>query len=398
MSLGYKLPSGRSWTEELPPGGMSRSTMAFAADSGVRVLNIKINWLALAEAIKYIVGYSVTTPVFNPASPSAQGPYTLSRFPPARHPAWPNLRATRILSVTGHTPSRATGGGANAGAVYSGITDGTYGNWQYAYLSIQFEVPKYPIMSDVELQSAGIGVGTRPEYLRNHLWEFDCDTENLARRGETWAYCLGANITGVKTVPGDRLLRQPKGIIRITGYDIHEDYVKLGRMIPVNYFNRLGTVNSLAFPQHAYRDQNQAGDVPVQLRPGTCLLLKPRITSHTQMHPAVLAGQIDANYFPRTVDVETNILYFNPPTTETSTIDLSAATYGPGSATQVIYGHNLTGVPIPSNTAPHVGTQWFAARRFSGPLPDVPGNPTSDTQLLHRYSNFEKLWGSVESL
>lgn len=304
-----------------------------------------------------------------------------------------------------------------------GVQVGTYGDFEFAFLTLQFEVPKYPILEDedmvncataratissggtvaatvitnggsgyavapqvvfspppsgghrilatgtaiiaggavtgISLTNAGNGYlepptitispSPSPEYLRNHFWTPEVNLETQARKGETWYFCQ-PNI-GQTTFPGDRLLRQPKGVIKITGYQIHEDYVLLGKLVPSNYEHRIGTVNSRPFPFVAYPDQNKATGTLVQRVPGTCLLMAPKITPSAMVHPAVLAGEISPNLFPRNVDVETTILVFDPPSIDTTTIDLSGTDrYGfpyNGSSTTLVRGHNLQPLVIP---------------------------------------------------
>lgn len=409
MVLPHTLPSGKYWTEELPPGGIQQSTMSFEPSSGIRILNIKIPWLSLGAAISHILSYSTVDPVFDPNNSQSQGPYRLKRHLPAKHPQWPNMRATKILSIQGRGPSKDVGGGFLSGAVRSG--DGTYGNWQFAYLSIQFEVPLYPILSDDEIQSEmnlatdlNIPTTSYSEYRRFHLWEFEPNIETLARKGEYWAFCRGSAITGQTNFGGDRHLRQAKGTLKITGHQIHEDYLKLGRVIPVNYFKCMGMVNSRPFPVVAQRDQNLSIGNFVRFKPGTCLLLAPKIEQSPMFHPNVVdlftshPQAVLPSYFAHQLDVTTTMIVFDPPTTDTSKIDLSAAIYGPGDANTLIRGHQL--VPALRTTGGITTFDWWAVKRVaSTPAIDaVPGNPNSDKELLYQYADFERLWSPVESL
>lgn len=414
MILPYTLPNTDNfWTEECPPGGMSQSSMSFEPDSSVRILNIKIPWLALGAAISHILSYSTVDPVFDPNNTAQQGPYRLKRHLPAKHPQWPNMRATKILSVQGRGPSRTTGGGILSGAVNTAA--GVYGNWQYAYLSIQFEVPKYPMLTDNEIrteasQIADYSIPTTyyPEYRRFHLWEFEPNVETLARKGEQWAFCKGSNVTGQAMSTGDKYLRQAKGTLKITGHQIHEDYIKLGRIIPVNYFKRMGTVNSRPFPLLAQRNQNVAftGNEYVRFKPGTCLLLAPKIEQSPLFHPDVVNLFSSQNeialpsYFPHQVDVTTTMIVFDPKPGfgENTKIDLSwDDKYGPGDSNTEVRGHQL--VPaLRTNVAAGTTTiGWYAIKRVAAQVGnDIPGDPFVDTELLHEYSDFEKLWAPVE--
>lgn len=372
------------WTEEIPTGSVQQSASSYGWNSGSRVLNIKISGRDMssslaAKTIAHIVGYSETLAQstgrpFDPSSATVQGPYRLSRKLPAKHPAMPMLRATKILSVQGRGLSK-TVGGESGGKVASGAS-GYYGNYEWVYISILFEIPRYPLLPDFYLLRGSLQL--IEEYLRYTEWTFDPSLETLARKGETWTYCMSTVFAQQNGFVGDRLLRQPKGVLKILWHDVHQDYVNIGRLIPSNFLKRLSTVNAKAFPQKGYRDQNIASGV-VQFRPGTALLLPPKITPHAQCHPAVLYGQISPDYFPRTLDLEIPMLYFDPPTGETTQVDLSA--YG-GSATQVIYGHNLTPLERPLN-----GFMFYAAQRggsgtISGATNATPIVITSVNHLL----------------
>jgi hypothetical protein len=192
MNLTNKLPNGLSWYEELPNGAVAQnSTQQYSANSGVRVLNIYIKWEDLAEAIAYICGYSqclseVTDQPFSEGLFQSQGPYYLSRKNPARHPQMPQFRATRILSVQGAFLDNA---GRFTGVRLTddnGVHTGTAGNWVYAKLSIQFEIPKYPILEDDEIDD-GLG-NFFPEYSRNCSFSFDVALETIARKGQTGTF------------------------------------------------------------------------------------------------------------------------------------------------------------------------------------------------------------------
>lgn len=353
MTLPDQLPSGIFWSEEIPQGSVQSSSMNFASDSGKVVLNIRIAGGVdnLRQAIAYILGYSEVQ------GDTDHGPYVLFRKTPARHPAFPALRATQILSAQGR-------GLKDYGGV--DVLSGVYGEWALTYLSIMFEIPRYPILEDSENTIAGV---RQPEYRRYCEWDFDINLETLARKGITW-YFLDSNAKAVtRTFPGDRMLRQPKGVLKITWYDVHWDWVYLGRIIPSNYFKRVGTVNALAFPQFPYRDQNVAGFFGVQFQPGTCLLMPPKIKSRTQNHPAVMKDEINPDYFPRTVDVETSMLIFDPDTDDRGTVDLSAI-LGGNRATP-IRGHNLCPLPRPSAT----GYSWYAS--YGDLTPPLTGGPPS---------------------
>lgn len=415
FTLPHKLESGRSWTEELPPGSHQRATGSFGYDNGSAVLNIKINghWENLTTfgdinnngnggAIAQIVGFSTCVAangtVFNPNDLSAQGPYKLRRRLPARHPRYKSMFATKILSVQGVKPysTHKDGGGGNVG-------EGHIGAWQYVYISILFELPRYSMLDDAGLEEQafrlGAPAGSRPEYLRYTEWKVDENVETLARKGET--YFLNPALAGIQSpgqstpqFVGDMMRRQAKTTFRIITYDVHQDFVMLGRIAPVNSIKRNATLNARPFPNVSYRDQNQAGNASVYFEPGTLLLMPSKFTSHAQCHPAVLAGEIGESFFPRTVDCERTMIYFAPSTNDTTHVNLSDPKYGYAGglgAAIPVRGHNLVPVAKPTN-----GNLWLAAVR------GIPGSnyegTVTDDRLLYQYSDFEKLWAPVDSL
>ncbi len=399
MILTYKLTSGRSWTEESPKFDQ-RSTETWGADFGSKVLNIYINGLAanVRAAIAYIVGYSECVSVatgqrYDPANPAIQAPFKLKHYAPARHPINSGLRATKILSVTGTGKRNLT----NDGAAASRPVDGTTGQYFEALVSILFEIPKYPIMSDDENSLAGT---PRPEYRRYTLWEPTEAMETIARKGQTWTFMhpaaravqvnVGSNVGG--TVGADRLLRQAKGGLKVTTFDVAMPFVFLGRMIPSNGLNRLSTLNAAAFPYDADLDQNTG--LKAQFRPGVLLMLPSKYTQHAQCHPALLNGQVSADFFPQTLDVERNFLFFDPPSTDTTTIDLNA--YATGNAGTLVRGHNLAPLNSPITApGPQRGSIWFTAKS----TPFVTGQiSVTASELLYPYSDFEKLWQAPESM
>ncbi len=388
LNLPFKLRNGKSWSEE-KPDFFGKATQTWGADFGSVTLNVRINGKIdnVREAIKSIVGYSTVWPIFDPFNPVQQGPYRLSRITPARHPGFPNLRATKILSIVGEGNRNTPG----EGKIKSG--DGSYGEWYEVVMAILFEIPKYAILSDNENSLGGDGVVRRPEYRRYTEWFPEEALETIARKGATWSYVdLNAHNT-TPTFAGDRLLRQPKASLRIVTYDVHIDYIMLGKIIPSNAQKRLSTLNARPFPIDAYPDQNNP--VPgklAQYEAGTLLLTPSKYPSHAQAHPAVMQGQISPDLFPRTVDIERNMLIFNPPSNDETTVDLSA--YGGAQLTRV-RGHNLTPLPRPCNVFPQIGQIWFTATN----TPYVAGRTAVlETELLYQYSDFEKLWTAPESM
>lgn len=376
------------WTEIIPPGSVQSSTQSYGADFGSRVMTIKIAWHLLFNAIHHIVGWSATVQpgttlaraaagiqgngYFDTNNPAAQGPYILLRKNPARHPAMPNLRATKIVSVQGKG-LRNDVGGPRGGKVACG--QGFYGNWENAEVSILFEIPKYPIVDEEEMpvKAGSVVIGRQPEYIRNVEWSFDTNVETLARDGVTWTYALPAAYAQQQSFNGKALLRQAKGVLKAKWYDVHQDFTVLGRLIPVNFFKRNSTVNARAFPQAAYRDQNVAlaAAAPfVRFKPGALLLMPMKSQPHAQCHPAVLQGQINPWYFPRTLDMEISWIVFDPDTNDTTVVDLSAASYGANPpaeggqfttggtvATTLVRGHNLAPLVKPLS-----GFRFFAVR------------------------------------
>lgn len=445
MNLPEPLSSGKSYTEEVPEGTIEQQAASFGADFGSKVLNIKIkgSWDNLREAIKYIVGYSETVSSvggqpFNPYNAAVQGPYYLRRIDPARHPHFKGMRATKILGVTGK--------GISKDHPVTRHAAGTTGTYEFIYISILFEIPKFPYFSDREIlddiSSRGYGaVGLPiPEYLRYSLYEFEPNVETLARKGVTW-YLPNSSANSVsRFFTGDRFARTAKGVLKITTYDVHEDYVKLGRLYPKNHFNRTSKLNSRPFPRYGFRDQNTGTllDNIVRFDTGTLLLLPTKVTPHAQCHPAVMTGAVHLSYFPRTVDVETNMVYFDPETDDETFIDLSdVSKYGEdwtltASATKV-RGHNLVPLPKPINSGP-TGYLWYTAvnnavnwsasqiyattgpntaavyngryYRYINVAPSAGNLPTdpvywtegiaNDKSLLYEYADFEKLWAPVE--
>lgn len=418
-----QLPSGAWWSEE-KPAFTQQSTQSYGSDFGSAVLNIKIDGsvLNLKNAIAYIVGYSqcissTTGQPFDPNLADNQSPFYLSRKIPAIHPIYSGLYATKILSITG----MGNWDIPNRGALIKG--SGVAGEWRYAIISILFEIPKYPIMTDQQnaiLDSSGNIVIRLPEYLRYTEFLPEENYETLARKGQKWSFLSpetrqGGNI--VKTYNGDRLLRQPKGALKIITYDVHQDYVMLGRLVPTNGLKRLSTLNALPFPLVAYRNQNEAADAALgsgpeyaQYQPGTLLLMPSKYPPHAQCHPAVLdaGGQpLMLSYFPRTVDVERNFLFFDPPSRDTVTVNLAnipGVANGPyvlQAAATLVRGHNLAPLVEPLKVGPLAGQTWFTAVNIQPPQSVLNINPTvplpSDQVLTYPYSNFEGLWQPAES-
>lgn len=393
LNLTDKLPSGRSYTEEQPPGTHQRSSGSAGYDTGRITLNIKImgSWRNVRGLIKQTVGYSQVWPIFDPNNPAQQGPYRLSRIVPARHPRLRGLRCTQIVSWQGVGASKLAANITEKGDV----GEGHIGCPEYIYATLLFEVPRYPMLTDEEMSYTLHGVEQRkPEYVRFLEWDYDTSVETLARKAQIWKYCFpAANAAQPAGFAGDRLLRQAKGVLKWKWHNVAEDFVRLGKIVPTNYANRNSSVNASAFPAYAYRDQNKAlasANPYAQFGPGTLLLIPPKITPRPMCHPSVLSGVEVGDLVKRGVDVEGSALHFNPPTDDTTEIDLSAVG---GSANTKIRGHNLV-----SLTQRRAGTVapfglWYAAHTGEGGFP-----PANDVDLLHQYSNWEQLFAAVESM
>lgn len=392
--LPTSLNSGRSWTQTLPPGSRSSDTGAFGYDSGQQTMTVMFRgtWENLRAFVKQVIGYSQVIPTFDPSNTGNQRPtdgYILRRVTPARHPRLRGMRATKIMNWYGLTINKtgsAAAGGGSAG-------EGHVGGWEYIIATVAFEMPRYPILNDEELTVGGVRQSECRRYLE---WSFDSNLETLARPGEVWNFCasgLLANFTQ-RTFPGERALRIPKGVLKWTWYNIAEDFVVLGKLCPASYMNRLGTLNASPFPPDPYRDQNKAlGDtLPYAEFPaGTLLLLPPKVTHSPQCHPTFLSGIFVGNMVPRMVNVEGSAAYFNPPSDDTTTIDLSAANYGGDAMTQ-IKGWNL--VPLLN---PRVGAVTPAGLFYACHRGAAGAAPASDAELLYQYSDWSALFKGTES-
>jgi hypothetical protein len=383
------LPSGNAWTEEKPPFAQ-QSTASWGTDFGSVVLNIKVDGSLdnLRYIISYIVGYSEV--VFVAAGGVG---FTLSRHTPAIHPAYTGLFATKILSVTGKG-NRDTPG---EGAIIAG--QGVMGEYQYAYISILFEIPKYDILTDA--QNSG-----QPEYKRYTTWEAEEMCEVIARKGVTWTFPNpfanavqpAQNGVGKGTYNGDRLVRQAKSGLKVTTYDVARDFVFAGRIVPSNGLLSLSTVNSQPFPKVPYAINGLIG----QYRPGTCLCMPSKYNLRAQANPAVMTGQVSAQLFPQTVDVERHFIIFDPGTDETMTTDLKTTNdlFGNplnGQQWTPIRGHNLAPLVRASST----GYGWYAPCNLpmtlspaaeSGKAGYYYSKGVPQTSLTYQYNDHEKLW------
>lgn len=371
--------AGFQWNEEIPSGGISTNSYMIAMDSAAVTLTIKVLWSDLYAAIKHIIGYSQVWPTFDPnAFAGAQLPTHLERKIPARHPRWPTLIATRIVNIQGKALLRDV---ANQTVT---VGPGTYGNYHWAYITIQFENPTFETLSDSQMTNAD---GTRkPEYCRFVTKTYEQNIETLARRGTDWYFVSPSVNTVTPTYPGDRLLRVAKGVVKWTWHDVAEDWLMSGKLFPANFKRCVGTVNSLAFPQTAERDRTQAGEVYARFRAGTLLLLPPKITPRTQMHPLVLANRIPASFFQRTFDVEISWVHFDPYSEDGTTIDLRDVG---GIEREFVRGHNLAPLPNPVLIAGRsIGEWWTATNTDIGAVMHIQNMD----QLLYQYTDHEQLF------
>lgn len=358
------------WSSVVDPGSVeTSSTTNVSTSSMAATLCVDIAWDDLPTAIPYIVGYGTVT-----------GPtgsiFTLSRNIPARHPIYPWLRATRMVSIQGRQPNGNTAAGEH----------GTAPAWKTARLTILFEAPKYPILTDDQISA---------EYQRYTEWSYEPSVETLARRGQNWYFTNGDAQDVTLSYAGDIYLRQPKGYLKATWYDVPDTWLYLGRLLPTNVIQCQGTVNLFAFPKIAVADQTY---IPppgqeqkyVQARPGTLLMLQPKIRSRAQFVPQQLDPLVDLAWFPRSHDVEFMWLHFDPVTDEATGVNV------PGNEANNpvrIRGHNLVPLPRPSVT----GYTWYAPCK--GPATGfTPVDPIeTDQSLQYQYTDHELIFSWARS-
>lgn len=371
------------WTEVA--ASTSASSQSWAIDTAASMLTIKIKWSDVRACIKHVLGYGNVS--FNSDAPGDSLQRRLSRITPAKHPMWPWLRATKILSIQGRKP---------VSSIRIGAQNNTYGNWLFAYVSIQFETPRYPILDDNQLGAGG------KEYDRYTLKEWESAVENLSRRGESWQF-INTNASAVTAqFNGDLLLRTPKAVWKWTWYNVPEDWIMLGKSVPTNFLLATGKVNLNKFPASGIPDQNDLlnGKTPTlkYMPPGTLLLLPSKPDPYTQIHPNILtSANIDPSSFPRTYNVPIHMVYFNPPTDDNTKVQLAGGTFITTGGGLLIRGHNLVPLPQPSST----GFRFYAAMRRSPPPPPLPAPESpvqTDESLLYQYYDFERLFQAPRSL
>ena len=351
-----------SWAEE--GGSTQKAAMSFANDGAAAPLTFRLAWSLLKEFIPYILGYAELTGTYSD--------WQLHRKTPARHPRFPGLRATKILSIQGEGP-------AGTDTAQSGY----YSKWEKALVTVLFEALPYRVMEDSELPSP------TAEYLRYATWSYEPNIETLARRGQSWWYVGDeAQAAGGQTYPGDLLLKQPKGHLQIVWYNVPEPWIYLGKLMPTNFVTSVGTVNSDWFPEYGYKDQNvnplAEPQVQVKFAPGTLLMLPPKIEPVLQTHHyRVFAGVTESVpptndlFLGRSYNVTCRWQHFDPPFTPGGKRFVTLST----GKTVVIRGHNLVPVPRPHATT---GGVWYAAssRESDKNLIFLP----DDKGLLYQYT------------
>lgn len=383
------------WDEAVASGSISQDMLSFDTGSAQCTLTIRVqqyNSRMLRQMISHILGTAKIEPGFNNANPSAQGPYRLSRLPPARHPRYRGLFANKILSITGKGLEKINPRGE---AEKERVGNGYIGCHGVTEFKIQFGLPLHRILQDHEMMSTPYDVtDPRPEYHRFVEWSYETNYEAIARKGAVWYF------HGVKEIfAGDRHLRIPKGKLSLKWLDVPEAFIMNGGLIPRNILKCVGKLNAKAFPayknadtQSQFRDQNDAAGVFVNFPPGTLLMMPPKIMPKTQVNPSILgAGTIDRlalHYAQRTVDVEFSLLHFDPITYDNVKVDLSHVN---GDAQTVIRGHQL--MAKPSTNKWHVGT---LKTEVSGGV-IIGATPDTDDQLLYQYADFEAAFSAVTS-
>ena len=364
-----------TWNEAVPPGSRQTGSQTYALTSGSQSMDFYIDWEDLDAAIPLIMGYAQVNG--GPGGHSAPT-WTLSRTPPASHPFYPTLKATKILNIVSKGPR-------NGDVV---APDSHVGNWKKACVTIMFELPTFPIMGDNDLNG-------QPEYRRYVTTNYRTNVEQLARKGVQWSFAqLPFGATVPTRFPGDTYLRVPKGILELTWHGVPEAWLFLGKLIPTNLIACVGSVNVQPFPQVAFDDQNKPG-TPVQFPAGTLLMLPAEVEPTVQLHPSVFLFVDQARInLPRTYTVRMKFVHFDPTpdpanTNPNSPRRIFILTPGYNGGQVAIRGHNLlpTALPQLSNGQYY---SWYPA--VKGSLPLVANVVPSDQFLLYPLRDFETLF------
>jgi hypothetical protein len=360
-----------AWTEDIAHPGVQVSSLTASSSAMSAVLAIRIAWNDYTRALPYILG--TATVVQDPLT----GGFLLSRQLPAKHPRFNWLRATRILNMQGRLGGsaglRSVPRLTNSGGL--GIT----GEWADAVLTIMFEAPPYQMLEDID---------TDIEYQRWTTHNFSPNLETLARKGEEWRFPNAVAQARATSFAGDLLEKVPKGVLTWNWYDVPEDWIMSSRIFPTNLAGLVGKVNSTAWPSSLLLPPNIFTGRVTNFPAGTLLFMPPRLTPKTQMRLERLLNKQQGNPldFPRTFDVELQMVYFDPPTDDTTRVTNAG---GIPAANILIRGHNLVPLKVPSTT----NRRWYAAMRTSTtstpPVP-VQSPVPDDAYLLYQYADFDQ--------
>jgi hypothetical protein len=400
---------------------------SFAADAGSLSMDVICNWTDLNKVITNIVGYSWVD--------FFEGEPRLNRYAPAAHPYWPAFRATRINSVFGIGPIGVTTLGDSVPALWNNFTHyvigqtvlshgiaytcnannfneeppnpafwlvdlnpvvgGYAGQWQKARLSIQFEVTKYPVVSDV------IGL-TGEAYRAFTEWSFSPNIEQLARKGTNWTW-LGIDPGAANSFTGDTYLRVPKGILQARWIGVPENWVMDGRVFPTNLMKAVGKLNDRPFPSVGWPSTRDA-TINVQFPAGTLLMLPPAMTASAMLTGSNAGGILDVfessdnnTYRPRALDVILKWVYFNPPYDPANYSNVNIKVDGVVTLVKII-GHNLLPLPYPRLGVDGVTYySWYPAVKNANPLVAITTPLATDEDLQYQYTSMEDIWDCVNN-
>ena len=359
-----------NWGVVVPMGSVQTDTQTWNYDATSITMTFKIAPADLLKCIRHVVGY---TRVY-----TQNNAKFLNRNPPASHPDYPNLHATKILNIKG---VGTKGNKTNlVGTNLLQIKTGTWDSWEVYHVTVQFESLNYDVRPDKLTQG---------EYQRYVVKRWEPSLETIARKGTPW-YLNGTGASPVPRFPGDIFQKTPKGIMEWTWIGVPEDFIMNGRILPGNIQRGLGKVNEKLFPQ--YFDPNGDPDDPPQFPAGTLLAHEPKLIPRQQSHAAACydGGAIGDFIFwnfatlfdvPRTYDVVFRLEWFDPYTPDWAPPILVNVRGNVGNQVTP-RGHQL--VPSPK---PIGGIDWFPATNIE------PINPiTSDSNLLYRYYDFNKFF------